>query len=548
MADYMNSRKKRAAVYCRVSTAGQEEDGTSLDTQELRCREFAEQRGYELIGVFRDAYSGSKYRERPQLNELRRLVREQSIDVLVAYSIDRLSRNQAHLYILAEEVEDHGAKLEFVTEDFEDSATGRFLRSAKAFAGEIEREKIIERVTRTRKHRVTSGKLLPGGRPRYGYQWRDDTRSAYDIDPITGPIVQRMFREARDGKTLRAIAGNLTADGVPTPSGKPRWSHPSVRDVLTERRYTGDAYGYGWVVDKTNGGNKRRWDQDKAIQLPDGTIPALIDLETFEAVQARLTKNKAEASRNNKEPKAALLRAGYCRCGYCGRSMTVKRYSSGRLYYRCPGDAQQHDPCPHPTISVRKTDAEVWEHLKARILDPDIFEQEILALQDDGGATSDVESVDRAIAKSEREKQNLVTAIANVTNPQAMDALTDRINQLGERIEALQRDREEIVQQGENHARLLTQMNSLRDWCQHLAERVEQMTYEQKRLAIEGFGIEVRVYKKWHEPRYELKARVPMKDTSIVDTYQSSSSQATSGHSSSSRRSLLLPESCRRQE
>jgi site-specific DNA recombinase len=539
MNDYRTSQSKRAAVYCRVSTAGQEEDGTSLDTQEERCREFAENRGYEIIGVFRDAYSGSKYRERPQLNELRRLIRAQSIDVLLAYSIDRLSRNQAHLYILAEEAEDHGAKLEFVTEDFEDSATGRFLRSAKAFAGEIEREKIIERVTRTRQHRVASGKLLPGGRPRYGYQWRDDTRSAFDIDPITGPIVQRIFREARDGKTLRAIAGDLTEDGIPTPSGKQRWSHPSVRDVLTERRYTGDAYGYGWIVDKSNGGNKRRWDQDKAIKLPDGTIPALIDLETFEAVQARLTKNKAEASRNSKEPKAALLRAGYARCGYCGRSMIVKRYPQG-LYYRCDGGNQRHDPCPHPSISVRKTDAEVWEHLKARILDPAIFEQEILALQNEETAPDELDGIDRAIAKAEREKQNLVTAIANVSNTQAMDALTDRINQLGERIEALQRERDEIERQGENHARLLAQMNSLRDWCQHLAERVEQMTYEQKRLAIEGFGIEVRVYKKWHEPRYELRARLPMREGSVVDSTVSNSLLAISGRASFEAQYLRL--------
>ncbi len=155
----------RAAIYCRVSTSAQEEDGTSLDTQEARCRAHAADRGYQVGDVYRDVYTGAKYRERPALSALRERVRAGEIDVVLAYALDRLSRNQAHLAIVAEEANDHGAALEFVTEDFEDSAVGRFIRSAKAFAAEVEREKIGERSVRGKLAREQAARLLPGCRP-----------------------------------------------------------------------------------------------------------------------------------------------------------------------------------------------------------------------------------------------------------------------------------------------------------------------------------------------------------------------------------------------
>ncbi len=72
---------------------------------------------------------------------------------MICYAVDRLSRNQAHIYIVVEEFDRAGTRLEFVTEDFEDSAVGKFLLSAKGFAAEIEREKILERSIRGKRAR-----------------------------------------------------------------------------------------------------------------------------------------------------------------------------------------------------------------------------------------------------------------------------------------------------------------------------------------------------------------------------------------------------------
>ncbi len=82
----------RCAIYVRVSTVGQEQDGTSLDTQEERCRAYAAERGWQVVAVYRETHTGSELWERPQLTALRDAVRSGAVDVLLAFALDRLSR------------------------------------------------------------------------------------------------------------------------------------------------------------------------------------------------------------------------------------------------------------------------------------------------------------------------------------------------------------------------------------------------------------------------------------------------------------------------
>jgi len=107
-----------AALYCRVSTAGQEEDGTSLDTQEARCRHYATAQGYLLdeAHVYREVYTGTELWERPKLTALREAIRQGSVTHLVAYAIDRLSRDPVHLGVVLSEAEHHGVIVELVSE------------------------------------------------------------------------------------------------------------------------------------------------------------------------------------------------------------------------------------------------------------------------------------------------------------------------------------------------------------------------------------------------------------------------------------------------
>src|SRR5262245_43993954 len=135
------TRQIRAAIYVRVSSVGQdkkakaraaddEREVGSLETQEAACRAYAAERGYTVVGLYRETFTGYELYERPQLGELREAARRRDFDVLIVYAVDRLSRKQSHQFILLEVFEQAGVAVEFVTERFEDTAVGRFMLSA----------------------------------------------------------------------------------------------------------------------------------------------------------------------------------------------------------------------------------------------------------------------------------------------------------------------------------------------------------------------------------------------------------------------------------
>ena len=103
----------RIAIYVRVSTDAQERDGTSLDTQERACAEYAATAGWTVIATVRDSASGFSL-ERPGIERVRKALRAGECDVVLAYAVDRLSRHQNHIGVLFDEAEGWGAKFDFV--------------------------------------------------------------------------------------------------------------------------------------------------------------------------------------------------------------------------------------------------------------------------------------------------------------------------------------------------------------------------------------------------------------------------------------------------
>jgi site-specific DNA recombinase len=209
----------RAYIYCRVSSTAQE-DGYSLATQERACRQWCAERGLSIASVAHDVWSGGD-RHRPELDALRE--RLEPGDTVICYALDRLSRDQYDTAILIALMQDAGARIAFVMEEFENTATGKFLLTAKAFGAELEREKIRERTSRGKAARVALGKDPAVGQPPYGYRWlgpglRQKTQLV--PDEATALIVQRIFRDIAAGLSTQNVAMALNAAGIPTATGR----------------------------------------------------------------------------------------------------------------------------------------------------------------------------------------------------------------------------------------------------------------------------------------------------------------------------------------
>ena len=128
----------KVAIYCRVSTEGQEQDGTSLKTQLDACLEYCKAKRYEVVNKISEACSGLTL-DRPKLDELRDIVRTDRIDIVVVYSLDRLSRDPVHGVILMQEMEKHGVALEAATETVDNSEVGKLVFYIKGYGCQVGR-------------------------------------------------------------------------------------------------------------------------------------------------------------------------------------------------------------------------------------------------------------------------------------------------------------------------------------------------------------------------------------------------------------------------
>src|SRR6266536_3394820 len=111
----------RAITYARVATDAQDLGGNPLNTQERACLDFARAQEWVVVESVRDVASGLSL-SRPGMDRIRRALGDGGADILLAYAMDRLARDPRKLAELVGELEETGARLQFVTERSEDTA------------------------------------------------------------------------------------------------------------------------------------------------------------------------------------------------------------------------------------------------------------------------------------------------------------------------------------------------------------------------------------------------------------------------------------------
>ncbi len=510
-----DSTPKRAAIYCRVSTPGQEQEGTSLQTQEEACRKYAAEHGFTIdeAHVYREVHTGTELWERPQLTQLREAVRRKAVDVVVAFAIDRLARDPVHLGLILSEADHTAVPVYFVTEPLDNSPEGQLIRFVRGYAAKVEHLKIVERVTRGKAAHAANGGLIHSRTALYGYSWADDKKTRYVVNPATVPTVIRIFRDYIAGQTLRGIAAGLTAEGIPSPRSGGPWDYTSVRRILTDPQYTGQATAFRTKSRKENGKVvKEKVRPEEWVRLPDGVIPALIDALDFEAARARLRLNRERSARNNSHPDKYLLRGGIVRCGYCGSAMIVVQKSADYAVYACPKARHTIGQCGAHCVPTHNLDPVVWQQAVKVLTDPTVIQRELERTNDDDASPdADLAMIDRALGQTSKSQTRLARAIALLEEADA-EPLVREMAQLGGRNRQLQAEREAVLQRQACRELARKRLWDVQEWCAKVAAGLGNMSYQQKRLALDALGVEVRVFRADHEPRYVITAEIPLAD------------------------------------
>jgi site-specific DNA recombinase len=513
---------ERAAIYTRVSSTQQEQDGTSLDTQAEQCRARATTDGATVSPehVYQEVFTGIELWQRPKLTSLREAIRRREVDVVYAYAIDRLSRDPVHLGVLISEAEHAGVEIRFVSEPLDDSPEGQLIRFVRGYAAKVEHEKFKERSIRGRRARVAAGKPLVGPRPLYGYRWRDEAKSGLVPDDTTAPIVRGIFEAVMGGATLRTLAEDLHRRGVPTPSGRGTWRGSTLRIILRHLGYKGEAWGLQWKQKGPKRGSVTPREREGWVSLPEGTIPPIVDAATWDAVQAILTANQQRAVRNNRNPEAHLLRGGYAICGSCGGTMTVcfsgPADSPG---YRCRRSMQGRHLCPRPVhIGGKKLDTAVWKIVAELLAHPELIERQIKRMLENDPTRADLATVDRQLADLGRRQGNLIASLEHLT-PDAAAPVRERLTALVDQQRALEAERQALAGRRQGWEAALQQLRDLEDWCEKVAQRTAGgLSYAQRRAALEAFKVKVTVYAADTGPEpytvtTDLPIQVPIADT-----------------------------------
>ena len=219
----------RTIGYLRVSTQGQVDEGVSLAAQEAKLRAWATANDADEILIFRDeGISGKRTENRPGLVAAMDAVGKG--DVLVCYSLTRLSRSTRDTLDIAEALQRRGADLVSLSEKIDTtSASGKMVFRLLAVLGEFERDQISERTTSALRYKKSRGEKLGGRYSPFGYKAKGKT-----LIPI--PKEQRVISQVHgwrsEGSSLRAIAGKLEFEGTRRKAGGRTWNASSVNRLL----------------------------------------------------------------------------------------------------------------------------------------------------------------------------------------------------------------------------------------------------------------------------------------------------------------------------
>ena len=167
----------KVAIYVRVSTTSQVDEGYSIDEQKAKLTSYCDIKDWNIYDIYTDGgFSGSNT-ERPALEQLIRDAKRKLFDTVLVYKLDRLSRSQKDTLYLIEDVFLEN-DIEFVSllENFDTSTPfGKAMIGLLSVFAQLEREQIKERMQLGKLGRAKSGKSMQWAKTSYGYDYIKET-------------------------------------------------------------------------------------------------------------------------------------------------------------------------------------------------------------------------------------------------------------------------------------------------------------------------------------------------------------------------------------
>nr|WP_206762670.1 recombinase family protein [Mobilitalea sibirica] len=231
----------RVAAYCRVSTET-EEQNSSYEVQVAHYTEFIKKNNeWEFAGIFADdGISGTNTKKREEFNRMIDECMEGKIDLVITKSISRFARNTLDCLKYIRQLKGKNIAVFFEKENINTmDAKGEVLLTIMASLAQQESQSLSQNVKLGLQYRYQQGKVQVNHKRFMGYTKDEDGNLI--IVPEEAKIIKRIYREYLEGKSLAGIGRDLEKDGILTAAGKPKWRPETIKKILNNEKYIGDA-------------------------------------------------------------------------------------------------------------------------------------------------------------------------------------------------------------------------------------------------------------------------------------------------------------------
>ena len=284
-------RQLRVAAYCRVSTA-QEKQLNSYDVQvRYYTEKIRSEPKWAFVGIFADrGLSGTSTKKRDEFNKMIKLCRRGKIDMIITKSISRFARNTADVLKYVRMLKEIGVDIFFEEQNIHSTQPGaEFYITIYGSIAQSESENISANVIWGKNQSAKEGKVPFHYKNFLGY--RQGANGKPEIDPEQAEIVKMIYERFLAGDSMRGIVDWLDSMGVPTPGGQGKWHRSTVRSIIQNEKYAGNAVlNKTYVVDCISKKVKRNDGKARPMYFVENNHPAIIDPVTFGRAQEELAR------------------------------------------------------------------------------------------------------------------------------------------------------------------------------------------------------------------------------------------------------------------
>ncbi len=321
-------RQLRVAAYCRVSTK-QDEQLNSYEVQRTHYEErIRTEPKWSLVGIFADkGITGTSMKKRDEFNKMLRLCYKGKIDMIIVKSISRFARNTLDVIKITRKLREINVDVYFEEQGIHSiDPASEFYITIYGSIAQSESENISANVKWGKAQSAKQGNVPFQCKHFLGYTKNAD--GEIEIVPEEAEIIREIYERYLSGESLHGIKCYLEAKEIPTPAGCSVWRQETIRSILSNEKYKGDAIiNKTYVSDciskriKANNGERNKY-------YIENNHPAIIDAGTFARVQEEIARRsgkpkvkqkgtKTELSRySSKYALSELLICGECRTPY----------------------------------------------------------------------------------------------------------------------------------------------------------------------------------------------------------------------------------------